>query len=368
MDVLILASAHDFHAYVVELALQRRGTSVGQWDLASFGAERRGTIFPSQGSFGLELNSGHLNLSDWPRTVWARRLSFPKPPETSHDGDRKHIRQENSFFFQSAWWLLAENSQWVNPYESRRRAKSKIVQLRVAADSGLSVPATLYSNDPSRIRTFSEAHPQGLIYKPHRISQFEEAAGDFLLHTTAFSAGNFSDEELALCAGIFQRRVPKAFELRVHVMGDFVLAARIDSQSSELGQEDWRDADFLELGIEPYVLPDAVMDSVKRTVRGLGLVFGIVDLIVTPGGEYVFLEVNEMGQFLWAERACPDLRLLEHFCNFLENPIGYSGSVQGMPTAYADITGDPEARERFTRMKTVSAAPDYEVEWIDVLV
>ena len=34
----------------------------------------------------------------------------------------------------------------------------------------------------------------------------------------------------------------------------------------------------------------------------LGLVFGAVDLIRTPAGEHVFLEVNPVGEFFWLER------------------------------------------------------------------
>jgi hypothetical protein len=33
----------------------------------------------------------------------------------------------------------------------------------------------------------------------------------------------------------------------------------------------------------------------------LGLAFGAIDLIVTPHGKYVFLEVNPAGQFLWLD-------------------------------------------------------------------
>jgi hypothetical protein len=34
----------------------------------------------------------------------------------------------------------------------------------------------------------------------------------------------------------------------------------------------------------------------------LGLVFGSIDMIVTPDGEHVFLEVNPNGQFDWVAR------------------------------------------------------------------
>jgi hypothetical protein len=39
-------------------------------------------------------------------------------------------------------------------------------------------------------------------------------------------------------------------------------------------------------------------------MRGLGLEYGAIDLRLTPDGEYVFLEVNPAGQFLFVEHAC----------------------------------------------------------------
>jgi hypothetical protein len=48
----------------------------------------------------------------------------------------------------------------------------------------------------------------------------------------------------------------------------------------------------------------------------LGLVFGCLDLIVTPDGRYVFLEINQMGQFLFIER-WTGLPLLDTFAELL---------------------------------------------------
>lgn len=36
-------------------------------------------------------------------------------------------------------------------------------------------------------------------------------------------------------------------------------------------------------------------------VKNLGLVFGCIDMIVTPEGKYVFLEINPNGQWMWIE-------------------------------------------------------------------
>jgi len=34
----------------------------------------------------------------------------------------------------------------------------------------------------------------------------------------------------------------------------------------------------------------------------LGLVFGALDFVVTPDGQWIFLEINPNGQWFWIER------------------------------------------------------------------
>jgi glutathione synthase/RimK-type ligase-like ATP-grasp enzyme len=38
-------------------------------------------------------------------------------------------------------------------------------------------------------------------------------------------------------------------------------------------------------------------------MQNLGLVYGAIDLRLTPDGQYVFLEINPAGQFLFVEKA-----------------------------------------------------------------
>jgi len=49
----------------------------------------------------------------------------------------------------------------------------------------------------------------------------------------------------------------------------------------------------------------------------LGICFGAFDLILDPNGDFIFLEVNEAGQFLWIEEICPDFLVLAAFSAFL---------------------------------------------------
>ena len=51
----------------------------------------------------------------------------------------------------------------------------------------------------------------------------------------------------------------------------------------------------------------------------MGLVFGALDFIVSEDHEYIFLEVNEQGQFLWIEELNSDFKMLDIFIGFLLN-------------------------------------------------
>lgn len=50
----------------------------------------------------------------------------------------------------------------------------------------------------------------------------------------------------------------------------------------------------------------------------LGLVFGALDFIIKPNGEYIFLEVNPNGQWLWLDDIL-DLGITESIGNWLMN-------------------------------------------------
>ena len=59
--------------------------------------------------------------------------------------------------------------------------------------------------------------------------------------------------------------------------------------------------------------------------RRLGLCYGAIDLVLTPGGDYVFLEINPSGQYLWVERAT-GLPLTAAICDYLARPQPVAGS------------------------------------------
>jgi hypothetical protein len=374
IDVLILTFPADWHAIVVDQALARKGVNSLRWLGTGFSSDQVGTFEISDRiSDNFEIrDSGTSINSRNVRTVWARRPTFPVPNGDVIDSDKKHVVQENCLFIQGIWWQLSSSSKWVNRYSSRRFVKSKMNQLKTAKSVGFRIPDTIFSNDPDRIQPFlSRLGEKGGIYKPHRVSEWVEGGSRHLLHcANVDNVNDISDIELSMCAGIFQERIEKAYELRIHVLGGFCLSVKIDSQITSEGRQDWRSASPEHLALEEVRIPEAWEDKCMELVKRLGLSFGIIDAIVTPSDDIVFLEINEMGQFLWIEGANPEIRMLDHFCRFLsaENPDLYDGSSNGVPTPYSDIRTESSAREIYDCELASMAPPDVSVEWIDVLV
>jgi glutathione synthase/RimK-type ligase-like ATP-grasp enzyme len=315
--ILIPTYPGDVHAVEVALALADRGHEALLWYGSDFPLLQTASIDIRDSAVGWEVSGPDLQARGPFDVLWMRRPTPPVLPETLHPGDLPVARREWQDFLGGLYHLAAPDAFWVNPLASRFRADLKPVQLREAARAGLTVPPTRMSNDPVRIRSFLEEFRGRTVYKPFYPAQWNHDAGAAVLLTSDITVDDLPDDEtLRLTPGIFQVKVEKSHELRVTILGEHVVTARLLSQESEVTRVDWRAAGP-RVRVEPDRLPEEVQRACLRLMRSLGIVFGAFDFIVTPAGEHVFLEVNPAGQFLWVEESCPELRLLAPFVDFL---------------------------------------------------
>ena len=123
------------------------------------------------------------------------------------------------------------------------------------------------------------------------------------------------------CPVFLQNLVPKALEVRATVVGGSIYAASIDTRgASDDAKVDWRYYDWASTPYYPITLPPEVSARLISVMSSLGLVYGAFDLILTPTGEYVFLEVNSMGQWLWVEELT-DLPISDAIARWLIDPV-----------------------------------------------
>jgi glutathione synthase/RimK-type ligase-like ATP-grasp enzyme len=315
--ILILTEPGDTHAYAVSEALRRKGAKVSLWHTTDFPSRSGESILIGEKKKVITLQSPQLELTEHHfDTIWNRRPAYVVDEAKLHPADRKFTDLECNIFRRSLLSLLDRNSFWVNPADAATHASRKPVQQDTAIEVGLETPDSLYTNDPQEIRKFIADQGGTIIYKPFRAITWKDEETYWLPYTSLITADSLvRDELLSMVPGIYQALIPKAYELRVTVMGNRAIAARVNSQDTQTGQLDWRKS-YHELQMEAYNLPPEIAERCSALLARLGLVFGCFDFIVTPDGRYIFLEVNEMGQFLFVEHYTK-IPLLDAFSEFL---------------------------------------------------
>ncbi|GAB4540078.1 MAG: ATP-grasp ribosomal peptide maturase [Haliangiales bacterium] len=337
-QILILTEAGDIHAYAVAHALRSRGHIAHLWHTPDFPHRQPETIRFDRRGGSIRVLGGELAVDDID-TVWNRRPGHRVDEDLLHPADVEFADKSCERFRQALFQLLAPQAFWVNDEQAVRR-NNKIVQHAAAARVGLDMPASVYTNDPAEIRAFLRECGGRAIYKPLLARAWQLADDTVRAPYTALidESKLVADELLQAVPGIYQQAVDKAYELRVTVMGGQLVTAQIRSQETEHGTLDWRKAQGEQgLQMAPYELPEDIGARCVALLEALGLVFGCCDFIVTPGGDYVFLEVNQAGQFLFVEHMTGQ-PVLDMVCDFLcQGRPDYRWRPPAAPLRFADV-------------------------------
>jgi glutathione synthase/RimK-type ligase-like ATP-grasp enzyme len=234
-----------------------------------------------------------INLADV-RAVWYRRPQpFGIAPYLTRPSHRAFAYNEAHEAVAGLWQTL--DVFWMNHPTRDEVAARKAYQLKVAVASGLEIPRTLISNDPDEVRRYlDERGSQETIYKSFSATELEWRETR-LVGTDELTVL----DQVRHAPVIFQEYVPAVVDLRVTVVGDDIFAAGIHSQDTRY-RVDFR-IDMNRASIEAHSLPGDVESCVRDLIRRLGLVYGAIDMRLTPDGRYVFLEVNPAGQWLFIE-------------------------------------------------------------------
>ncbi len=229
----------------------------------------------------------------WHRKIWRPHLAENLAPQYQRAATEESIAVRTAFF------QSLDHLPWLDSIQAVQRASDKYLQLRMAQSQGWKIPATLISNDAKEVKHFFKNLPGEMIAKLHTPLSYGMKSDAFFFYTTLIQEEDLADlDMLQICPMIFQERIPKAFELRVAYVDGQCFTGKLLTQDLM----DWRQGDPETLKWENYDLPTDQQLLLHRTMRQLNLSFGAVDLIVQPDGEYVFLEVNPVGEWGMLEK------------------------------------------------------------------
>jgi glutathione synthase/RimK-type ligase-like ATP-grasp enzyme len=306
-DIVLLLTHSGDHYTVDRVAqeLSRRGALPLRIDSDGFPAELQlaAALGPERSTLRLRV-AGREIPGAAVRAVWLRRLVPPRLDEELEPSWREGcLRESHAALEGFLEELEAAGCRFVNPLGAGHAAAHKLRQLRLARSLGLEVPRTLVTNDAAQVRGFFEQVQHRMVAKMLTpLSQSMEGGLPFV-YTAAIGPEQLEElEGLRYSPMIFQERIDKARELRVVIAGRRCFVGALEASRSGAGQVDWRRASPLESRWMPGALPAEVAERLVRLVAGLGLVYGAADLVVTPDGRHLFLEVNPGGEWGMLER------------------------------------------------------------------
>lgn len=317
--ILIITHSQDNESIPLVInAISQQGGKAFRFDTDRFPTEIQLDVYYGKGTQRLILASeqGSLDLSEV-SAVWYRRIAIGGRIPTTMDPQLRNASvQESRTTIQGM--IASLKAFHLDPLPSIRHAENKQLQLQVARELGLDTPRTLITNNPQAVREFAQQCESGLIAKMLSSFAIYEQGQEKVVFTNPVALEELDNlDGLRFCPMTFQEKIPKALELRTTIVGKHVFTASIDSQSSEPARYDWRrqGVAFLK-DWKPYTLPQDIEEKLLELMAYFGLTYGALDLILTPDGQYIFLEVNPVGEFFWLE-LCPGLPISKAIADIL---------------------------------------------------
>lgn len=358
-NILIITQVGDTHAYVVLKALEKKGVKATLWHSSDFPAQGYETINYTNNKKNIFIADKMLSMNNPEfNTIWIRRPAITIDEKKLHPADKIYSQYQCTSFRNSIYDIISQDAFVINPRENAIKASSKIIQNKYAIEVGFNTPSTLYSNDPKQIRTFIKNNNGKVVFKPLNALIWETKDLAWINYTSIIHQEDLVENKLLMATpAIYQELIPKAYELRITMMGEHAFGAKILSQQTKQGKLDWRKS-YNELNIEYWEVPKKLSALCFEFLQKLGLVFGCFDFIVTPEGKWVFLEVNQMGQFLFLERYMK-FPLLDAFTEFLiQGKIDFYWNKNLKTLKYEEVT--QESLEFISKTKINHSVYQYE--------
>lgn len=299
--ILILSDKFDKHADVVCGKLDASNEKYFRLDLDTDSLKSSHITF-IEGRWSIQQNDLSINSKQIDR-VWVRR------PFVEVSLEEANINDPGFKIWRGEWnktllglYNTLKTVKWLNPLAKSYQAENKYLQMDAARGIGFILPPLIVSNDKKELCKFIDTYDD-VVLKLMNQEFYQDVDGSFKgLYVNKVSKseisgfGNIDENPIVL-----QAYVEKDYEVRYTVVGNDHHVCQIQSQKSKLASVDWRRYDIPNTPHHPIEPPVEIREKVGQFMKSLDLEYGALDFVVTPSGEWHFLEINTMGQWLWIE-------------------------------------------------------------------
>ncbi len=294
--ILVVSYPEEEHTALVTGHLARAGREVVQIDLSDFpakcGLQARWSN-DCEPKFVIEQQGRSVDLSAAKAVWWRRVRPFEVDPSIAKEQHRAFIFSETSQAIHGV--LDSLRCAWINPREADAAAHHKPYQWSVAHQLGLALPRTLVTTQVQAAREFVQSIGTGKVVFKAFLASIQEWR-----ETRLVEQEDLDRLELVRYAPVIFQEYIVGVDLRITMIGDAIFAAEIDARNTSY-PVDMRMV-VGEGTVKAVTLPTPVQTRLRKLMRRLNLVYGAIDMRRTDEGEYVFLEVNPAGQWLFVEQ------------------------------------------------------------------
>ena len=196
-------------------------------------------------------------------------------------------------------------------------AVNRIYMLDLAKEIGLRVP------DYAVITNYNQLEKLERISDKFVSKAISNGIYDFLGHdayytyTEAWDKADYANKNIKLFPSLVMSLIEKSFEVRSFYLNGEFYSMAIFSQRNKQTSVDFRKycVEFPNKN-EPFKLPDNVERKLDKLYKRLDLNTGSADFLVDKDGNYIFLEINPVGQFQMTSLPC-NYNLEQKIANYL---------------------------------------------------
>lgn len=310
--VLILSESRDMTTYYVAKWIEAFGKKV------FIATEKSHTeiVRIENACVVIKIDEVLIDLDDV-SAFWFRRGNFFFDRNTAEipHGVANDSRNEYSLIIEILYSKLSRKRKLGDFYQSDL---NRVLVLESAKEEDLSIPDFGIFGDKKALEKFHSRY-QNILVKPIGNGPF--IIEDNVLYSTyseLFSKSDIEQLPDTFHPTLFLEYVDKKYEVRIFYLNGAFFSMAILSQADTQTSIDFRKYNVGNPNRNvPYTLPSSVCEKIDRLMKKIGLETGSIDMIVTKEDEFVFLEINPIGQFLNVSHHCGyglEMRIAKYLC------------------------------------------------------
>jgi glutathione synthase/RimK-type ligase-like ATP-grasp enzyme len=238
--------------------------------------------------------------------VFYRRFTAQPETEGLTDKNQRQLMAETSNEGQDVFRYLfyaLRGKKWVPGFNCAELFSNKPIACSLAQDCGLAIPATWIANDKA---VFKQMPADALITKPmDYCGYFNRGDMVYTAYTTPLTQAISTTLPDHFFPALFQQKVARAYEVRVFYLDGACYATAVMNPGCNHHHADIKllygsgGTHFI-----PYQLPGRIKTKIRKLMRIAGLSTASIDFIRDVDGQYYFIDLNPVGQYLAPSEKC----------------------------------------------------------------